>query len=312
MLTALSIPGFELHRVARDAAGEPSILLGLSTAAASSAPAAIQLQHVLATFDIECRLKHADGTDEQGRFAVLRLRNADGRLRRYFLSTAASALLQLGQAPRPEEVTACVMSLVELFRSLGKPPRKSVQGLWAELFIISSASEPSLLVTSWHGEPSAIHDFVSGTACLEVKSSTGPLRSHVFSFEQLCPALPARVVVASLILEPATPGVPLTALVARIRRQLANAPSLLGKLEAVLAATLGDSLIESLDVSFDYRKAQDSVRLFNAENVPKVAVPIPPEVTDVHFRASLDNVTPAEREWLLTIPLFAAVVALEA
>jgi len=58
-----------------------------------------------------------------------------------------------------------------------------------------------------------------------------------------------------------------------------------------IALTLGKSINEALDLSFDFHLAKDSLCYFKAENIPKITTnSVPPLVTDVHFKADLTNI----------------------
>src|SRR4029078_3598315 len=94
-----------------------------------------------------------------------------------------------------------IATIVELFRSLQAPPRKSVQGLWSELFLIAEARHPTLLLRAWHATPGDRYDFNLGTARLEVKSVAGAVRHHHFSLAQLSPTGGTTALVASLFIE---------------------------------------------------------------------------------------------------------------
>lgn len=68
--------------------------------------------------------------------------------------------------------------LIELFRAIAKPARKSLQGLWAELFLISQACQPAILVDAWHTAPEDSYDFAVDNQRIEVKSFSGQICQH--------------------------------------------------------------------------------------------------------------------------------------
>lgn len=57
-------------------------------------------------------------------------------LQSYFLGITESLLQSLSQKPTQKEVFETFRNFVEIFRSLSDNPSKTLQGLWAELFLI--------------------------------------------------------------------------------------------------------------------------------------------------------------------------------
>lgn len=68
--------------------------------------------------------------------------------------------------------------LIELFRAIAKPARKSLQGLWAELFLISRAHQPAILVNAWHTVVEDRYGFAVDNQRIEVKGFSGQIRQH--------------------------------------------------------------------------------------------------------------------------------------
>ena len=89
--------------------------------------------------------------------------------------------------------------LIELFRAMSEPPRKSVQGLWAELFVISRSHHPSILIDAWHTMIEDQYDFAMGNQRIEIKSFSGDVRNHHFSLEQLHPPTGVIALVGSIL-----------------------------------------------------------------------------------------------------------------
>lgn len=65
----------------------------------------------------------------------------------------------------------------------------SIQGLWAELFVISIASNPEYLLKAWHSSLNDVYDFNDGIDKIEVKSTSKSHRIHKFSYDQLSPTV---------------------------------------------------------------------------------------------------------------------------
>ena len=170
------------------------------------------------------------------------------------------------------------------------PAKKSVQGLWAELFVIRNASNPSEVARAWHGTPAEQIDFVSGRHRVEVKSSSTRARIHHFSLLQLTPPAQARLVVASVFVESIGGGLSLRQLTEEIRAMLSADPALLARFDAVFYATLGASWMEAMEERFDSELAVESLQFFDSVNIPKIEGSIPNAVRDVRFTSDLSGV----------------------
>ena len=73
----------------------------------------------------------------------------------------------------------------ELFAHKKKPGLKTIMGLWSELFIIYSSSDPKLWAENWHTKPRSTFDFKFSRIGVDVKSFGGHKREHYFQLEQL-------------------------------------------------------------------------------------------------------------------------------
>jgi hypothetical protein len=267
------------------------------------------LEHLDVQHAVRCRITSTLGATEEGTFTVIRCTDADEELTRYFLRAIDPMLRALGPAPLATAISRAIASLVELFRALVLPPIKSVSGLWAELLLIRNATAPASLLVAWHATPQDKYDFSSGTQRVEVKSASQRDRIHHFSLEQLTPPAGCRLIVASLFVERAGAGTSLGDLIDEVREFFAASPDLQGRLDRVVAATLGSALRQSLGECFDRELARESLRLFYGDTVPTIPGPLPWGISDVHFRADLSQSEAVSEEALTREGgLFAAVV----
>ena len=292
-LMAVPIPEFPSHRVARTAEGRPAVLLACRDGDYRSYSAPVRLENLSVQYAVACRVIHNDGRREDGNFTVVICSAPDTAVESQFLRVAGLLVEALGSNPSRLDVTRNVEALVELFRVLSEPPRKTVQGLWAELFLIARSSRPDELVAAWHVQPEDRFDFSSGNQRIEVKAAAGRQRLHHFSLEQLQAIPSAEVVIASVFIERSGSGVSLRNLIDRIRTRLVSQPSLGLRVETTVAATLGDHLRRSLDDAFDLQLANHSLRCFRQQDVPVIGA-VPPGVSHVHFRADLEAINPVE------------------
>lgn len=166
------------------------------------------------------------------------------------------------------------------------------------LLVIRNSKDPAALLRTWHVSPEEKCDFSSGNQRVEVKSTSQRSRSHHFSLEQLNPPLGCKVVVASIFVERTGGGTSLSDLVKEINYSLENEPDLQERLARVVALTLGQALRKVSDSRFDRELSEESTRFFNGTDVPKILEPLPPDISDVHFKSDLRKCPPLTQEVL--------------
>ncbi|HST61492.1 MAG TPA: PD-(D/E)XK motif protein [Longimicrobium sp.] len=282
---AVQVPGLETHRVASDDQGAPTILLRVAQNS-SFTPAPIVLENIGVQHNVLCRILFVDGSVERQRFTIVRFRGKDRELRAHFLRVLAPVLSALGDEPEQAAVTAAINHLIRLFSGLNTLPRKQIQGLWAEVFVIVQALDSVRLASAWHADPYSLYDFSRDSENVEVKSFSGMERIHHFTLDQLNPATGTTVAVISVRTLTSYTGVTLSELLSRLRSRVAD-PHLQMHVDRVVAATLGEQLATGLELPFDYRVAVDSMAVYNPADIPSVNPIIPPAVSNVRFRSDL-------------------------
>jgi hypothetical protein len=205
----------------------------------------------------------------------------------------------LGDSPSRSALASAVQRLASIFQSIRRPPVRSLNGLFGELFLISRSRNPLRALTAWRIDDAARFDFSVGDIRLDVKTSTGRLRQHTFSYEQCNPPPGTDAVVASLMVERVPGGLALADMIEGIKARIAADEDLLLKLHEIVAATLGTSLAESLAVTFDARLAESSMLFFDLRAIPAVRVVLAPGVSDVRFSSDLSGQTPLGAETLI-------------
>ena len=136
LYTAVLILPYERCHLGRDAKGAPALLLKLDSSQVNSSPPPIHLQHLFVAHSLECEI-HRQSIVESGLFTVISCIDADQPMETYFLRVLQSFLPVIGNNPSPENINTAVDKLVELFQALRNPPKKTVQGLCAELLVIA-------------------------------------------------------------------------------------------------------------------------------------------------------------------------------
>jgi hypothetical protein len=272
--------------------GKPAILIAATATKESDTPYPVALEHISVRYNVLCEITGGARASKQGRFVVIRCESHESDLIEYFLRTMEVHIPSLGSSPSCSQVTDMVEKLIELFRALSQPSKRSVQGLWAELLIISESSSPSLLLRSWHAAPDDRYDFAFERQCIEVKSTSGSTRIHHFSLEQLNPPAGTTALVASLFVERSSDGLTVLDLMDKIRVGIRGDAGLLAHLHRSVTLTLASDWRQAASLQFDHRLAKKSLRIYEVSSIPSVSWPVPLDVTEVKFKANLSR-TPA-------------------
>lgn len=285
--SALPIPGYERHRLAKDGQGMPSLLISLLDQPEGQRPIPIKLEHLAVQYDMACRISDLHGGIEEGRFTIVRCLGLETTLHGYFLRVIGAVVASLGSTPSRLDVANAIDKLVELFRAISEEPRKSIQGLWAELFLITRARDIASMITAWHVAPDDRYDFSAGNQRIEVKSTSGRVRQHHFTLEQLCPPSGTNVLIASMFVEHAGAGSSVIELADRIRSRISDHPDLVLQVDRIIALTIGEHWRYASDERFDRELAEESLAFFEPQAIPMISPNLPVGVSAVHFKSDL-------------------------
>lgn len=293
--SAIPILGYEPHRLGKDARGFPVILLSVEDDKSRISPAPITLEHLSVLHNVECRISQPNGSVERGKFTVIHCIGADSVLQIYFLHILGTIIVSLDSPLSSQEVIQAIKILIELFRAMMRPPRKSIQGLWAELHFIARANQPAELIETWHLRPEDRYDFSLGNQKIEIKSTSHQIRQHHFSLEQLQPLTGIEVLIASLFVERNQAGQSFIELLEEIRSHIIDRPDLLLHLDEIVGLTLGSSWKQAMQERFDEKLAEDSLAFYKASTIPSVNPEIPSGVSNVRFLSDLTELQTINR-----------------
>jgi len=287
--SAQPVPGYEIHRIGKDPHGAPCLLLRLADGAGSGIPPPMVLSHLAVQYDVQCRIFRPEQSPEESAFTLIRCLSTDAALVARFLDVMEVVVRTVGRAPTMDRVRRAVEDLAELFRSLDRPPRKSAQGVWAELFLMARAEDVGRLATAWRAVSGEAFDFSEGSDRIEVKATSGGTREHYFSLAQVYPPRGVRVLVASLLVEALSGGTSVKGLLRTLRGRLSAHPELILRVESIAAQSFGNAWTSGLEESFDWQRAEESLRFFEPQAIPAVPKELPREVSDVRFRSDLSR-----------------------
>lgn len=162
-------PSLSNHKIGIANNGMPMFFIRSSI---SSSVPNISLDMMSVQFCQLCRLIHDNGESIESTYTIITLKSVAEELSGYFLEIIYLVLLKIGNTPSQKVLVDEIEKVVDLFRQLGQSSAKTVQGLWAELLMISQSKNPKYLVNSWHLSPTDTFDFNDGKNKIEVKSTS--------------------------------------------------------------------------------------------------------------------------------------------
>lgn len=294
VFNALPIPDFPNFRIGIDFEGNPVLLLSVAKRIKDLTLKNFRLKYLQLEQNLECKIYENESYKIQT-LTALTFRCIDPNLQEYFLRISESLVKSIGQNPTQQEVVESMKKFIEVFKTLTESPTNTVNGLWAELFVIENAADPKILLNYWHNVPEEKFDFNAGLERIEVKSSSTFERKHIFSVEQLNPPNDSRVLIASVFLKQHNSGHNIQQLLDSITEKLDSDIESIDKLTSIVFRTLGNSLEHSIAVKFDYEIAKQSLKFYDTSDIEKIEeVNIPTNVSEVKFKSDLSNIEPVE------------------
>ena len=259
----------------------------------------IEREFLSVQFDLPCTIVLENQNKKDNKFTIITLKNEDADLQNSFIEIFILMLLKLAPDTTKRNLSIELENLITIFSALSLPPKKKVQGLWAEMLVVEQSSNPDLMLANWHTQPNSKYDFSNGRDKIEVKSTSSEERLHRFSLDQLNPSANSQLLIASATVRECAEsetGLSVFDLYNRIVERVAvNVLRL--PCYTVIAETLGNSLPKAKKVYFDHVEASDSLAFFNALSVPKIdKSTVPKDVTEVKFMSNLTHISPVTRE----------------
>lgn len=290
LYAVLPVAGYQSYFLGKDGDSCACLLIG-TEGVSKRRFAPIRLENLEVQFELPCYFQKAHDPKQEGKFTVICCRSQDPETIRYFLSICGTVLQMLGDKPTQSEIASAVHRIAAIFQKTHKPPLRTVNGLFGELYLIFISENPPKTLSAWRVDDRARFDFVDGRVRLDVKTTTGRVRAHTFSYEQCNPPHGVLAVIASLFVERVSSGLTLRALVDGIAELVSPQIDLVLKLHETVASTLGTSLNEAMSLAFDEKIARSSLCFYDIASMPAIRTPLPTGVSDVHFRSDLSHVT---------------------
>lgn len=294
VFSVTSVGGRDSHQVGIDDQGRPAVLLRLSGAGEGyegSYP--IRLRNMALRYGVKARIA-SEREIEERTYTILQCLSDDRGLQEYFVTVAAAFLDSVPESPSARDVASRVSRLVKLFESVQKRGIQSIQGLWAELFVLEQATGVRECLSAWYSDVSETYDLSLGRERGEIKSYSGPVRSHIFSHRQLHPPERSTVVIASVQVQSSSGGRSGSSLTESIIDRAGISGDAELEFQEQLAKRLGESYSTEIKKKFDYELALDSYEFFNPSDIPRLKRGLPEGVSELQHRSDLTGVAPAE------------------
>lgn len=282
-----SIPFARQHKIGVSSEGYPMFFI---QASGTDKTLDIALEYIKVLFNRTCRLIENDEIREMDSYTIISMSASNIDYQKYFIDVVCILLHELSGNVTIKVLKTELMKIANLFSNLNKPSKKTLQGLWAELFIIEQAKNPEYLLMSWHTLPNDKFDFNDGKDKIEVKSTKTVRRVHKFSLEQLHPNINSNLIIASVFVIETGHGKTIFDLKDSICKKVSNF-ELQYRLNEVIVQTLGCDFDKVNDISFDYQQAFDTLAFYDFQDIPSIAAEnIPKSLSNIHFDCDLSAV----------------------
>lgn len=254
----------------------------------------INLKLIQVEYQKNCELISPKGDLNEGIYTIVSLKSASEEMTKYFINTVYYLINQLDLNPSFAQIKAELNNLVDLYRSLSKPPKKTIQGLWTELLFIEQGKNIEYLINSWHQSKNDRYDFNDGIDKIEIKSTSKNERIHRFSLKQLEEVKDVLVIIGSTFTIETGKGFSANDLIESIKVKIKD-DSLMLKIYNVVSETMGEEFERIYDIHFDYYLALSSIQYFDVREIPKIkGEAISPSITNVKYDCNLSNIDTIE------------------
>jgi hypothetical protein len=247
------------HRVAKNHDGLPSILI--STKDDDSLTSNYKGKNILLNFKENCY-----ENNDAKIFTILSCTSNDELTIKIFLDICETTIPQLKPAPTSVEIKKITLTIIELFREISEKKR-SIIGLWGELFLIYSSSNIKKTLEAWHENYNDKYDFFDNNEALEVKCTNKTDRIHKFNHDQLISKIQDHYIASIMVSENQDKGLSVLDLYENIKKNETQT-NLINKLKKNFYTVVGSYPKEDLnEVRFDIDYAKKNLMYFNLRDI---------------------------------------------
>ena len=227
-------------------------------------------------------------------FTIIQMTSDSQDLIKYFFQVIYIVMQRIPIFPTVGLLKIEISKIIEIFTAIPRFSKETVRGLWAELLVIEQSHDPNYLIKAWHEEPEDRYDFNDSIDKIEVKSTTGDIRTHIFSLEQLSPSDGSNLIIASVFVNATGIGKSIFDLMDMISTKIQSTDCEL-KLSEIVLKTIGPHIEECKNICFDYKFAVETIKYFSSTIIPSISKEdVPVEVSAIHFRSNLTGIPSIE------------------
>ena len=259
--------------------GFPSLLISSGSEDKPFEP--IQLSGLDAIFNLECSI-NIDEKVDHGTFHVITYTEEDIYLRDFFFEFFEE-IFNTNENLSAELLKNNIEQLAQLFSYKKNKSLKSIQGLWAELFVINTSEDSTAWLKNWPEKTRSTFDFAVDHAGIDVKSFAGANRKHFFKYEQLHNQSVEQTIILSLCVTEDENGISVFDLYRKIKSKIHD-PQLLEKLRKKIFKLAGDNLSDAF--LFNANIAKETLVILEGKSIPKIQEgTFPSSVTEISFKS---------------------------
>lgn len=273
------------HLLLKGRFGEPTLLISCETR--HNPRPSISLKHISVAFDTMYEvMPHESSEIKRLNFSRITCAPESHTLHKYFVEVLVAVANSLPSKLSETDVDEVISSLLELFRKFSFAPTRAVSGLWGELIVIFSATNPGVFIDAWHLTVSDTFDFTFSDCRLEVKATERSVREHEVSLSQVRGGRSGDALV-SVRLSRSAAGDTVLDLTRRIAALLSQQQQV--KLWQLVLETLGQNADASGEQSFDVQQAVRDLLFFSSSSIPAPIVSSSDAglISDVRYRVNL-------------------------
>jgi len=204
-----------------------------------------------------------------------------------FLDICETTIPQLNNEPTAEEIKKITNVIIELFREISDKKR-SIIGLWGELFLISSSSNKAKTLQAWHENPTDKYDFFDDNQALEVKCTSKTDRIHKFQHDQLLSEIKDHYIASIMVSENSNNGLSVIDLYEDIKKNKLPV-NLINKLKKNFYRVVGSNPKEDLnEFKFDIDYSKKNLMYYKLKDISTL-VNEDDSVTDISYKVDLSR-----------------------
>jgi len=242
-------------------------------------------QNISLSFNQNCTIIGDDDHEKKENLSCIICTSLNTNLHKIFFDICETVYQRLNKNPDPENIKSLTQIIIDLFKQLPNN-KKTILGLWGELFLIHASKDPIKTLKAWHSHPRDKYDFYDNNEAVEVKSTIQTSRVHEFSNEQLLGRIEDHYVVSIMTKEVISGGKSVIDMLNElIALKLSN--ELEQKLKSNLYLTAGiEADVGISEIKFDYEFALKNILYFKVSDIDKIKS-VPNSISDIRYKIDL-------------------------